>query len=115
MRGAMARTADARGVMALARKASIQRATIYAWWKGRPPRPGHLEAAAQALDEPVGALWGAWGGRPATEPEWFEAIQTAVAAGVTDGVAQAIEALRAEGLLGPPGTSGGRLPRRRSV
>lgn len=54
--------------------------------------------------------------QPATmPPEWAAEIQQAVSAGIALGVAQAIEALRAEGLLGTPDTHDAPSRRRRSA
>jgi DNA-binding XRE family transcriptional regulator len=54
--------------------------------------------------------------QPATmPPEWTMDIQRAVAAGIVDGVAQALEALRSEGLLGEPGKPAGQSRRRQSA
>lgn len=42
----------------LARRAKIQRDTLYAWFRGeRPPKPDTLQRVADVLDVRLGALW----------------------------------------------------------
>lgn len=53
--------------------------------------------------------------QPATmPPEWAADIERAVARGIAVGIAQAIDQLRAEGLLGAPGTPDAQSRRRRT-
>lgn len=61
------------------------------------------------------------GGGPVIEqpaampPEWSAEVERAVAAGIAEGVAQAIDALRREGWLTEPGRPDGQSRRRRSA
>lgn len=57
IRAAMGRTEDARTLSALARKARIQRATLYAWFDGQHPLPETQQAVADALGVRRGDLW----------------------------------------------------------
>ena len=57
IRAAMGRTEDARTLSALARKARIQRATLYAWFDGQRPEPETQERVAIALGIRRADLW----------------------------------------------------------
>lgn len=90
-------TADIHSVSELARRSRVQRDTLYAWFRGdQPPKPGTLEKVAQALHVRLGDLWDyereGDGPPPAISPELLEEIRVAVAAGVAEGVARALDA-----------------------
>lgn len=78
MHTAMERTPDVRSVIGLAEKAGVQRGTIYETWSGRLPKPGTMDAYAQALNVPVGDLWAAWDGRTAAEADELAALVRAL-------------------------------------
>jgi DNA-binding phage protein len=65
IRGAMGRTKDARSLSALARKAGIQRATLYAWFSGQRPEHETQAAVAAALGVSRSELWPMAGEHPA--------------------------------------------------
>lgn len=52
---------------------------------------------------------------PAIPPEWLAAMRAQIAAGVAEGIAQALDLLRQEGLLGEPSRPGGQSRQRRSA
>ena len=57
IRAAMGRTVDARTLSALARKARMQRATLYAWFDGQRPEPETQQRVAEALGVRREELW----------------------------------------------------------
>lgn len=67
VRDAMRRSERTRTISNLSAAAGLQRATLYATFRGRLPKPTTMNALARALDVPVGALWSAWDGSTATE------------------------------------------------
>lgn len=112
---------------ALAAAVGVSRGAVGNWENGTDrPSMENAERLAVHLRKQraeVLALFGypIGGGDPAIElpaglpPEWLGAIERAVAQGVADGIAQALDALRAEGLLGPRGTRPSPPVRRRSA
>ena len=70
---AMGRTRDARNLSALARKAGVQRDTLYAWFTGQRPEPETQQKVADALGVRVIDLW------PADEEEPAPALEPQMA------------------------------------
>lgn len=100
---AMAGT-EIRSIAALARRARIQRDTLYAWFRGeRPPKPDTLKKVADALGVRVGDLWD-------YEPKEVAGVSGAglaeiramVAEAVELGVTRALAQLGAAGVQPPP-------------
>jgi transcriptional regulator with XRE-family HTH domain len=89
----------------LAKRAHILPATLYAWFGGRnPPKAETLQKVATVLGVGVGDLWDyepVKGLPTALNPALVE-IRAAVAAGVVDGVAQALAAIGHPRELPPP-------------
>lgn len=81
IRAAMAGTRDTRTITTLCEVAHVQRATVYALFAGRPPKPGTMEALALALRVSVGSLWAAWDGAD-TAPQPLVAAVDALSAAV---------------------------------
>jgi transcriptional regulator with XRE-family HTH domain len=112
---------------ALADAMGVSRGAVGNWENGtdRPSMENAERLAVQLRRQraEVLAMFGypIGGGDPAIElppglpPEWVGAIEKAVAAGVADGIAQALDALRAEELLGGRDRPGGSSPRRHSA
>lgn len=110
----------------LAKAVGVGRTAVTNWETDRAvPSMAHAEKLAPLLRLPRAEILARYGypiggGEPVADlptlpPEWLAAIRQQIAAGVADGIAQALGELRKEGLLGAPGTPGGRLPRRRSA
>lgn len=99
VRAGMARSTDARSVTALAAKAGVERATIYAAFHGRQPKPDTMSAIAAALSVPVGDLWAAWEDREPVSPELLAAIERTISERM-DRLGDRLERLLRE-LLGP--------------
>lgn len=63
-----------------------------------------IGGASASIEQPV-----------AMPPEWSAEVQRAVAAGIADGVAQAMDTLKREGWLSEPDRPDGRSRRRRNA
>lgn len=109
----------------LADALGIKRSAIGNWESGRGvPSMAHAERFAVVTKRPRAEVLAKFGypigggepvSAPALPPEWLTAIRAEIAAGVADGVAQVVELLREEGLLGAADTVRPRQPRRRSA
>lgn len=105
----------------LARALGVERSAVGNWETGRGvPSMAHAERFAVVIKRPRAEVLAKFGypiggGDPISPPElpgeWLAAIRTEIAAGVAAGVAQVLDELRAEGLLGA--TDAARLRQRR--
>jgi transcriptional regulator with XRE-family HTH domain len=99
--------AEIRSLAELARRARVQRDTLYAWFRGdQPPKPATLEKVAGALRVRLGDLWdyeaADAGPPPLVSPEAIAEIRDAVAAGVAAGIARVLAELRGSEGQPPP-------------
>lgn len=111
---------------AFARDLGVSRGAVGNWETGRgKPTMAHAERFAVITNRARAEVMARFGypiggGGPVIEqpatmpPEWSGDIQRAVAKGIAEGIAQALEALREEGLLGASGTPDARSRRRRT-
>lgn len=110
----------------LADAMGLVRSAVANWETNRAiPEMGHAEKLATLLRQPRAEVLARFGypigggepisDLPAIPPEWLAAMRAQIAAGVADGIAQALDALRQEGFLGGRDTPGGQSRRRRSA
>lgn len=110
----------------LAEAMGVGRSAVANWETNRAvPEMAHAEKLAPLLRLPRAEVLARFGypigggepvsDLPAIPPEWLAAMRAQVAAGVSDGIAQAVETLRREGLLGGRDRPDGQSRRRRSA
>lgn len=109
----------------LAEAMGVVRTAVTNWEQGASPSMAHAEKLAALLRLPRAEVLARYGypigggepiaDLPAIPPEWLAAMRVQIAAGVADGIAQALEALRDEGLLGGRDRPGGQSRPRRSA
>lgn len=110
---------------ALADALGVERSAVGNWESGRGvPSMAHAERFAVVTNRPRAEVLAKFGypiggGEPVSPPalpaEWLAAISDAVRSGVAQGVAEVLDRLASEGLLGATDTPPQRQPRRRSA
>lgn len=112
---------------ALAEALGVERSAVGNWESGRGvPSMAHAERFAVVTNRKRAEVLAKFGypiggGEPLADvpttlpPEWLAAIRAEIASGVSDGIAEVLRLLRAEGLLPEADTRPQRQPRRRSA